>query len=199
MEKKWGFLRETDALAKKAGIDKDTVLHRNGLEDYLKEIFPEINDWVHDKTLGMVNNTLYRSRPDYRSEKLKLIIEFDGIQHYTKPHIIKKDLKTTELYKNLGYKVVRIPYFIQLTTKAVKILFEVDVSEELFDETISSLGIEGQNTPAYLCSAGVERMAEEFKKFPEQYKTNIDFLKKQNDPFLTGVEFLEKVYNNIRY
>ena len=55
--------------------------------------------------------------------------------------------------------------------------FEVDVSEELFDETISSLGIEGQNTLAYLCPAGEERMAREFKEFPEQYKTNINFLK----------------------
>ncbi len=39
-------------------------------------------------------------------------------------------------------------------------------------------------------------MAEEFRKFPEQYKTNIDFLKQQNDPFKSGVEFLEKEYND---
>ena len=55
MKKKWGFLRETDALAKKAGIDKDTGLRRTGLEDYLKVIFPKIDDWIHDKALGMVN------------------------------------------------------------------------------------------------------------------------------------------------
>ena len=196
MKNKWGFLRETAALAKKAGIDKDTGLHRTGLEDYLKVIFPGIDDWIHDKTLGLVNGKLYRSRPDYRSEKLKLLIEFDGLQHYTKPDIIEKDLKNTELYQNLGYIVVRIPYFIQLSNKAVKYMFDVDVSEELFNETISSLGIEGQNTPAYLCPAGVKRMAEEFKKFPEQYKTNLDFLKKQNNPFRTGVEFLENEYKN---
>ena len=195
MNKQWGFLRETCALAKKAGIDKDTGLHRTGLEDYLKVIFPQADDWIHDKAIGKVNDTNYKSRPDYRSEKLKLIIEFDGLQHYTKPDIIEKDLRTTELYKSFGYKVVRIPYFIQLSKKAVKTLFDVDLSEELFDETISSLGIEGQNTPAYLCPAGVKRMAEEFKKFPEQYKTNIDFLKKQNAPFRSGVEFLENEYN----
>ena len=130
MKIKWGFLRETEALAKRAGIDKDTGLHRTGLEIYLKVIFPKIDDWIHDKALGMVNGTLYRSRPDYRSEELKLIIEFDGLQHYTKPDIIEKDLKTTELYINLGYKVVRIPYFIQLTNKAVKTLFDVDVPDQ---------------------------------------------------------------------
>lgn len=192
----WGFLRETNALAKKAGIDKDTGLHRTGLEDYLKVIFPKIDDWIHDKAIGNLNGNLYRSRPDYRSEKLRLIIEFDGLQHYTKPDIIEKDIKTTELYKKFGYKVVRIPYFIQLSKKAVKSLFDVDVTEELFEEKISSLGIEGQNTPAYLCPAGVKRMAEEFKKFPEQYKTNVEFLKKQNDSFRSGVEFLEKEYNS---
>lgn len=195
MKNKWGFLRETNVLAKEAGIDKDTGIHRTGLDDYLKVIFPKIDDWIHDKALGMVNGELYRSRPDYRSEELKLIIEFDGLQHYTKPDIIEKDLKTTELYKNFGYKVVRIPYFIQLTNKTVKILFDVEVPEELFDESVSSLGIKGQNTPAYLCPAGLKRMAEEFKKFPEQYKTNIEFLKTQNDPFRSGVEFLENEYN----
>ena len=97
MKNKWGFLRETDAMARKARKDKDTGLHRTGLEDYLKIIFPEIDDWIHNKALGLVNATLYKSRPDYRSEKLKLIIEFDGLQHYTKPNIIEKDLKTTQL------------------------------------------------------------------------------------------------------
>jgi hypothetical protein len=194
---KWGFLRETAELAKKAGIDKDTGLHRTGLEDYLQIIFPKTDDWIHDKALGEINGKVYRSRPDYRSEELKIIIEFDGLQHYTKPDIIEKDFRLAEEYINLGYKVVRIPYFIQLTNKAVKTLFDVEVSEELFDEKIPSLGIQGLNTPAYLCPAGVKRMAVEFKKFPEQYKTNIEFLKKQNDPYKTGVDFLEKEYHAV--
>ena len=195
-EQKWGFLRETAEKAKKAGKDKATDLHRTGLEDYLKVIFPKTKDWIHDKALGEVNGKRYKMRPDYRSEELKLIIEFDGLQHYTKPDIIEKDIKNDELYKSFGYNVVRIPYFIQLTDKAVKTLFDIDVSEELFDESIPSLSTKGEHSPAYLCPAGVKRMAEEFKKFPEQYKTNRDFLKEQNDPFRSGVEFLEKEYNS---
>jgi len=192
----WGFLRETAELAKKAGKDKDTGLHRTGLEEYLKVIFPEINDWIHDKALGEINGVKFKSRPDYRSEKLKMIIEFDGLQHYTKPDIIEKDYRLTSVYTELGYKVVRIPYFIQLTNKAIKTLFNIDLSENFFDESFSSLGINGMNTPAYLCPAGVKRMAQEFKKFPEQYKINIEFLKHQNDPYKSGIEFLEKEYNN---
>ena len=192
----WGFLRETAELAKKAGKDKDTGLHRTGLEEYFKVIFPEVNDWIHDKALGEINGVKFKSRPDYRSEKLKMIIEFDGLQHYTKPDIIEKDYRLTSVYTELGYKVVRIPYFIQLTNKAIKTLFNIDLSENFFDESFSSLGINGMNTPAYLCPAGVKRMAQEFKKFPEQYKINIEFLKHQNDPYKSGIEFLEKEYNN---
>lgn len=195
---KWGFLRETSAKAKKAGIDNATGLHRTGLEDYLEVIFPKTKDWIHDKALGEVNGIRYKKRPDYRSEKLKLIVEFDGLQHYTNPDIIEKDIETTKLYISFGYKVVRIPYFIQLTNKAVEKLFGEKVSQDLFDEKISSLSTTGRNSPAYLCSAGVKRMAEEFKKFPEQYKTNVDFLKLQNDPFKSGVEFLENEYERIK-
>ena len=192
---KWGFLRETNEMAKKAGIDKDTGHCRTGLEEYLKVIFPEIDDWVHDKAVDeLVREENCKIRPDYRSEKLKLIIEFDGIQHYTKPDVIEKDKENTEIYEKHKYKVVRIPYFIQLSKGAVKTLFNVDIQEELFDETIPSLGIKGKNTPAYLCPAGIERMAKEFKKFPEQYKANIDFLRKEN-AFLSGVKFLENEYN----
>jgi len=197
MNKKWGFLRETNAMAEKAGIDKDTGLHRTGLEDYLRAIYPNTNDWIHDKALGKVNGVSYRSRPDYRSENLMLIIEFDGLPHYTNPDIIEKDLKNTALYTGLGYKVIRIPYFIQLTNKAVETLFDINVSEDLFDGIVPSLGIKGRNTPAYLCPAGIQRMAKEFKIFPEQYQTNIDALKRQNDIFKSGIDFLENEYNKL--
>lgn len=194
---KWGFLRETSNAAQKAGIDRDTGVHRTGLEEYLAIIFPTVKDWVHDRALGEVAGRKIRSRPDYRSEQLKLIVEFDGLQHYTKPDKVQNDADLTTLYQSLGYKVVRIPYFIQLSNKAVKTLFEVDFPEPLFDESIPSLGIKGLNTPAYLCPAGVKRMAQEFKRFPEQYRVNINVLKHQGNSFLTGVEFLEREFNSV--
>lgn len=119
-----------------------------------------------------------------------MIIEFDGLQHYTKPDKIKKDKETTILYESLGYKVVRIPYFIQLTNASVKKMFGREVEEMLFDENLPSLSIKGLNTPAYLCPAGAQRMKEEFKQFPIQYEINKSFLEKQNDPLLTGIEFI---------
>ena len=192
---KWGYLRESKADAVKAGSDKATGLCRTGLEVYLKAIFPEVDDWVHDKALGNINGKHYRFRPDYRSERLRLIVEFDGLPHYTNPLNIRKDQEKSQLYESLGYKVVRIPYFIQLSKSVVKVLFNRDV-DEMFDERFPSLGSKDNNTPAFLCLAGIVRMAKEFHRFPKQYEVNIAALKKEDDIFLTGVDLLEKEYNN---
>ena len=133
-------------------------------------------------------------RPDYRSESLKLIVEFVGYPHYMQPGTIKNDAGKTKFYKKLGYKVVMIPYVIQLSRSAVKVLFGIDVGCELFDERIPSLGVKGGNSPAYLCDAGVKRMVEEFRGYPSQYKANLEFLESQNDDYLSWVDFLKKIY-----
>lgn len=190
MVEKWGFLRETKEMAKKAGVDKDTGLHRTGLEEYLSAIFPETRDWIHNQRIP---NSERLFRPDYRSKALNLIVEFDGLQHYTRPDIILKDDEKTNFYQTQGYKVVRIPYFIQLTNKVIKQLFGQDVDEQMFNEMIPSLGIKSKNTPAYLCGAGIKRMQNEFKKFPEQLKINIEALEKENNEFLTGVSSLKDI------
>ena len=194
MTEKWGFLRETSEKAKIAGIDKDTGIKRTGLDEYLKCIFPDINDWIHDKVTGLVDEKgkKRKYRPDYRSEKLKMIIEFDGLDHYRSPDHCINDKNKEKFFRKNGYKVIRIPYFIQLTNKAVSCLFGRNIKEPLFDEKIPSLGIKSKNTPAYLCNLGIKRMAEDFLMFPEQYDVNISYLKSLNNIIFTGYDLLEK-------
>lgn len=189
---KCGYLRETEDLAQKAGIDPVTKLPRTGLETYLKAIFPNVVDWEHDKCFPFkVNGKSCRKRPDYRSDSLKLIIEFDGLPHYQNPDVIIRDNENTKFYESFGYSVIRIPFFIQLTRKTVKKMFNVDVSMDLFPETFYSLTPEDRNTPAYLCPMGIKRMAEDFKKYQEQYKANRDHLEKYSLE-LSGLDYLEK-------
>jgi hypothetical protein len=85
----------------------------------------------------------------------------------------------TQKYRQNGYNVVRIPYFIQLTNVAVEKLFGVKVNEPLFNESYPSLGGTAmKHNPSCLCLEGLKRMAREFKNFPEQYKVNIKSLKR---------------------
>lgn len=194
---KYGFLRETSELAQKSGRDRETGIHRTGLDEYLRIIFPDVDDWMHDKAIGFINGAYCRKRPDYRSESLKLIVEFDGLQHYTSPSNILRDKENTSFYSELGYHVIRIPYFIQLTNKVVEQLFDVVVDEPLFPEGIPSLGPKGKNTPAFLCIKGIQRMAEEFLRFPEQYLTNLEYLKSLEEQYLIDYEILESTYNEL--
>lgn len=190
---KWGFLRESSKSKDVGLIDKVTGLHRTGLDKYLKVIFPNYT-FTHDQTIP---NSKKNFRPDYRCDELKLIVEFDGVQHYTQPEIIQKDKIKDAFYRNLGFKVVRIPFFIQLTNKAVKTMFGIEVKESLFNGNFPSLcyGI----SSAFLCPAGVMRMAQDFAKYPEQYDVNVRFLDswEVKDDCVNGVRLLKETYQKI--
>lgn len=189
----FGFIRETEEKAIQAGIDKATGICRTGLETYLAVIYPGYN-WIHDKPLGKIDGVSYKTRPDYRCEEHKIIVEFDGIVHYSNPEQILKDYHLTETYTNLGYKVIRIPYFIQLTNKNVEKLFGIKVVQQLFPKDIASMSVIEKNSPGFLCPLGIERMANEFKQFPEDYEINVKFLE-SFDKKLSGVDILKHYYN----
>lgn len=163
MRKKiFGFLRESQS--------KVTNLAQTGLDIYLKELFPKIDDWEHNKVLPR-NISKELIRPDYRSETLKMVIEFDGIQHYRDYNIILKDNRNTLYYQSLGYKVIRIPYFIQMSKDVVYTLFNLSINEDLFKgkESMKDLWL---NTPDYMCTYGIYRMIKEFSLFPDQWNKN---------------------------
>ncbi len=190
---KWGFLRETQEIADRDGRDP-SGLPRTGLDTYLRAIFPTVDDWVHNRTITGAEGAAKGKRPDYRSETLKLIIEFDGVQHYTDPQKIWDDEKKTAAFTELGYQVVRIPYFIQITNEAVMVLFGTRVEEPLFPASQASFTSLGKYLPAYLCPAGFKRMAKEFADFPEQYKVNLRALKELGPDHLTGASLLEQQF-----
>ena len=194
---KWGYLREHSDDA--TGKDSLTGLHRTGLDKYLDVIFPNTRDWIHDQPFGVHQDGInHKIRPDYRSDSLKMIVEFDGVNHYTNPVNILKDEKNTAIYERNGYKVVRIPYFIQLTNDAVFTLFGKQVAEPLFNEKYPSMGAPGKpHNPSCLCPAGLKRMAREFKRFPDQYKINIQALQDMNDEFLSGVNYLIEEFDRL--
>lgn len=188
----YGFLRENDQSAKRAGVDQKTGLCRTGLNRYLSVIYPDINDWEHDKSFGVTKSgDISRRRPDYISREKRLVIEFDGTLHYTNPLNIIKDEENNKFYENEGYKVIRIPYFIQLTKENVFILFGVEVKCDLFPENICSLNPENKNSPSFLCYEGIRRMAKEYLRFSKDYKKEIDNLESMNNDRLTGVDILK--------
>lgn len=159
----FGFVRETEKQA--LNEDTETRIIKTGLDVYLKYIFPQTSDWVHDKAFPNM-----RIRPDYRSDTLKLIVEFDGLPHFTSRDVYLKDIEKTKKYESYGYKVVRIPLYINLTTKVINTLFGLNLDQVFFDKDISPFNESFQ--PNCFCLSGLNRMAKDFLSIaPEQIQT----------------------------
>lgn len=170
---KFGFVRETEKDAQKAGIDP-TGVPRTGLEKYLELIFPDAKDWIHDKVFpGM------RTRPDYRSDSLKMVVEFDGLPHFRRRDVYLKDNEKTAKYKAAGYKVVRIPLYLNLTTNVINKLFGTNLQQDFFTAEVSPFNEKFQ--PNNFCITGLKRMAEDYKKLaPEQIPIMMESIKEKS-------------------
>ena len=107
-----------------------------------------------------------RNRPDCRSERKKLIVEFDGWKHYTDPATIISDSEKDKATSALGYSTIRIPYFVQLSRDVVEFLFKdyaTDLSEwNSFPHGFHSRGV---IFPASFCELGISRFLNDLQKF----------------------------------
>lgn len=195
--KKWGFLRENEKSVikwSKKALKKGREVVFSPLPEYLAVIFPKVNDWEHNKRYYYEGRKYHGV--DYVSDNLKLAVEFDGILgHYTNPEKILRDEKKACFLRDKGYKFINIPYFIQFTNEVVEQMFGVVKEEPLFDSSTPSFV--DDNTPTYLCPLGIKRMAKEFKRYPQQYKVNLEALKAMSNSELSGIDYLTEEYEKL--
>lgn len=125
------------------------------------------DDFVTNRT---VPNSGKIFRPDFRSEKLKLIVEFDGFRHYQFSSIVIGDAVRDKLFADMGYTVVRIPYFVQLDSRVVNFLFAKYVGDCSGYSNYPHGFIDDKALlPADFCYLGEDRFIKDLAKF--------DFLK----------------------
>lgn len=138
---------------KKANIGSLTATKKT--EDPFKEI---LKVFIPEKTYGkiQIKKTLrklgYESdnniEPDYFIESLGLIFEFDGPDHYNNPFKIIRDerkyrgLKSIKKNgKRVNIRVIRIPYYFQLTKDVSKFVFKDLIN--YFSKDLNDLPKEG--------------------------------------------------------
>lgn len=176
-KEKWKYLRESE--------NKYFDKRRNtSLKEYLFTIFPN-NEFVFDKiipkeiTAQRSEATIWkRFRPDARCEELNLIIEYDGINHYRDTNIVLQDIKKDHYYSSLLYKVVHIPYWIQLSNEMIKHFFDINVEESMCRLKYSFSDTEQNDfglaiCPGSMCEAGRLKMLGQFNTYPKQIKLDI--------------------------
>lgn len=167
---KWKYLREN--VTKYFDPKRHTPLC-----DYLAAIFPS-ETFVYDAAIPLdiirsrkPDAEYKRYRPDARCENLSLIVEFDGVAHYQDQQVVLNDIQKDNYLANLGYKVVRIPYWIQLSNEMIKYFFDVDMPEEMctLNKSFYSLDIESFDLnicPGNMSEAGRVRFIDELNSYP---------------------------------
>lgn len=123
---------------------------------------------------------------DCFSDKMKIIWEYEGPDHYENVWKLKRDEERAEYFINLGYKFLRWPYWLQLTKDVAKHYFGDDFSEKKYlraikevykvdkPEFVLSPGLhESKNTPANYVANGVRRFMKELDELPKSAKAQL--------------------------
>jgi hypothetical protein len=141
-------------------IEKNNYLTETKLGEFLKILYPD-KEFVRDKCVPN-SNCIYR--PDYRNDELKLIVEFDGSSHYTSSKRIFADIEKDKIFKYMGYKIIRIPYFIQLSPAIIRYLF--GKSPENLKQIYPHGFIDYKCTlPSDFCELGLEKFKKDLDFF----------------------------------
>ena len=149
-----------DVMHTKRTISYEGYLDEIKLGQCLAEIFPDY-EFIHDKA---VPGAGISNRPDYRCEALKLIVEFDGYQHYCQVDVMYKDRQKDAIYAKMGYRIVRIPYFVQLTTDVVAHYFGATDVDMQVDFPQGFIADKGEKLPAEFCTLGIARFVDELQE-----------------------------------
>lgn len=165
-----------------------TTKNQTSLKDYMNYVFPEdevvcderIPDDIQIDRCNKFNVKYNKNkyRPDARIESRSLIVEFEGVQHFQNVSTIYKDDVRDDYLTSIGYKVVRIPFYVQLTTDMIKFYFDVDVKygsevKSGFYSLTSDPAALNPNCPASFSILGYQKFLNNFRDYPESTKQEI--------------------------
>jgi hypothetical protein len=97
----------------------------------------------------------------------KVAVEFDGDEHYRHSLKIKVDREKDAYARADGYRVVRVPYWVQLTTTTLRHYFDLDA--EVVQDFPHGF-ITTKVFPASFCELGIERFRGELERLPPEVR-----------------------------
>jgi len=141
-------------------------LTQTKLEAALKQIIPEAQ-WLGKE----IRQGKYRWDMGYKdSSGTTTVVEFDGDSHYRDSLVIKRDRIKDATATVLGYKTVRIPYWIQLTSETLKYYFNLDAD---VDQNFQHGFITTKYFPSSFCDLGLDRFINEICILPDSVRNKV--------------------------
>jgi hypothetical protein len=114
------------------------------------------------------------------------VVEYDGDKHYYDSLTIKGDHIKDKIAGELGYKVVRIPYWVQLTNETLQ--FYLGLSANIIQNFKHGF-VETKMFPCSYSSFGVDRFENEINNLPISVKASVlETLKVKSDEY--GIEYV---------
>lgn len=108
----------------------------------------------------------HRFKPDFRFDSHHLVIEFDGYRHYQQSSVIVEDEKKDYILIELNYSVIRLPYFVQLDERIVKLLFGSYITDmRPFNDFRHGFIDAKALLPADFCELGVAKFCADLERF----------------------------------
>ena len=169
-------------------------LTQGKLFNVLLQIFGEEN--LIGTEIPAIPSTRSRFDMAFRKDSTVYIVEYDGDEHYRNTLKIRTDRAKDSWAISQGYVIVRIPYWIQLTTETFKHYFGFESNYEISTKFPHGF-IKTRILPASFCELGLQRWGKEYENLPTDVKSNVlESLRLKADEF--GVEFvLPEYYRNI--
>ena len=138
----------------------DGYLVQAKLETALKEI---VGDAAWRGSEVRVGTRRQRWDMVFERDGRLVAVEFDGDEHYRHTLKIKADREKDEAARVAGHRVVRFPYWIQLTTETVKHYFDLDANVV---QDFPHGFITTKVFPASFCALGIARFERDLEALP---------------------------------
>ena len=160
-------MRAIPGLGRMKTIVVTGYLVQNKLEHALREVVGEVSWKGHEVKLP---ESRRRWDMAYELDGRTVVVEFDGDEHYRDALKIKIDQEKDAVARQHGLKVIRIPYWIQLTTETLRFYFGLSAS---VTQDFPHGFIETKIFPASFCALGDQRFHREYTALPPAIQTAV--------------------------
>ncbi len=134
-------------------------LTRDSLGEALSVIFPGVL-FIRNRHIPEIKS---RIRPDYHAVQIRLVVQFDDPKHYTQPRRILLDEEENRLFTQHEYEVVRIPYFVQMSSEVIARIFGTTCHYR--QRYPHGFAHKNAVLPAAFCCLGIERFIGDLERF----------------------------------
>lgn len=156
---------------------KGEELKDNHLKSILETLFPTY-EWIYEKGIRNGSKNCLKDeqgnyyKPDAHCVEEKIVVEVDGDSigeygHFSNEKVAQKDIKRDKFYRDLGYKVIAIPPYVQLDSEMIYHYFNIKHSKPLYKaSTMHGFMHSKISLPANFSPSGLKRFEKDMQELP---------------------------------